>query len=42
MTCAYMPEGATFNGQQNILPDDYFHSLKPGDVLQNDSQNPRV
>lgn len=22
MTCAYMPEGSTFNGQQNILPDD--------------------
>ena len=42
MTCAYMPEGATFNGQKNILPDDYFESLKPGDVLESDAQNPLV
>jgi ectoine hydroxylase-related dioxygenase (phytanoyl-CoA dioxygenase family) len=40
MTCAYMPEGSTFNGQKNILPKDYFESLKPGDVLDNDDQNP--
>jgi ectoine hydroxylase-related dioxygenase (phytanoyl-CoA dioxygenase family) len=42
MTCAYMPEGATFNGQKNILPDEYFESLKPGDVLESDRQNPLV
>ncbi|MBC8165083.1 MAG: phytanoyl-CoA dioxygenase family protein [Bryobacteraceae bacterium] len=42
MTCAYMPEGSTFNGQQNILSDDYFHSLKVGDVLENDDWNPRL
>jgi phytanoyl-CoA hydroxylase len=42
MTCAYMPEGSTFNGQQNILPDGYFKSLKKGDVLNNDEQNPVV
>lgn len=36
MTCAYMPDGSTFNGQQNILSDDYFKSLKVGDVLNND------
>jgi ectoine hydroxylase-related dioxygenase (phytanoyl-CoA dioxygenase family) len=40
MTCAYMPEGAAFNGQRNILPEAYFKSLKPGDVLENDEQNP--
>jgi phytanoyl-CoA hydroxylase len=40
MTCAYMPEGSTFNGQQNILPKDYFQSLKAGDVLENEEQNP--
>ncbi len=40
MTCAYMPEGSTFNDQRNILPKDYFESLKPGDVLENDEQNP--
>jgi phytanoyl-CoA hydroxylase len=40
MTCGYMPEGSTFNGQRNILPKDYFESLKQGDVLENDEQNP--
>lgn len=40
MTCAYMPEGSVFNGQRNILPKDYFESLRPGDVLANDEQNP--
>lgn len=42
MTCAYMPEGSTFNGQQNILSDAYFNSLKRGDVLANDEWNPRI
>jgi len=42
MTCAYMPEGSTFNGQQNILPDAYFKSLKEGDLMQNDDWNPVV
>lgn len=42
MTCAYMPDGSTFNGQQNILPDDYFESLEEGDVLDNDTLNPVV
>jgi len=39
MTCAYMPDGSTFNGQKNVLPDDYFNSLKVGDVLTNDHIN---
>ncbi len=42
MTCAYMPDGATFNGQQNILPDAYFASLKVGDLLNNDTVNPLI
>jgi phytanoyl-CoA hydroxylase len=42
MTCAYMPEGSTFNGQRNILPDAYFESLHVGDVLNSDAQNPLV
>lgn len=42
MTCAYMPVGSTFNGEQNVLPPDYFKSLKKGDVLENDDWNPRV
>lgn len=42
MTCAYMPEGAVFNGNRNVLPPDYFHSLTVGDVLDNEAQNPLV
>ncbi len=42
MTCAFMPDGATFNGKQNVLPDEYFHSLKVGDVLDNEAQNPLI
>ncbi len=39
MTCAYMPDGSTFNGQQNVLPDDYFQTLKVGDLLNDDRIN---
>jgi phytanoyl-CoA hydroxylase len=39
MTCAYMPDGSTFNGTQNVLPDDYFKSLSVGDVLNDDRIN---
>jgi hypothetical protein len=39
MTCAYMPDGSTFNGKKNILPDDYFNSLTIGDVLNNNQIN---
>jgi phytanoyl-CoA hydroxylase len=42
MTCAYMPDGAIFNGQQNVLPPEYFKSLRVGDMLNSDSQNPLV
>jgi hypothetical protein len=42
MTCAYMPDGSTFNGVQNVLPDDYFAALALGDVLDDDSVNPLV
>ena len=42
MTCAYMPDGSTFNGQRNILPEEYFQSLKVGDVLNNDTVNPLI
>jgi ectoine hydroxylase-related dioxygenase (phytanoyl-CoA dioxygenase family) len=40
MTCAYMPDGSTFNGQKNVLPDSYFQTLTKGDFLQNEEQNP--
>ncbi|HYF31664.1 MAG TPA: phytanoyl-CoA dioxygenase family protein [Chitinophagaceae bacterium] len=42
MTCNYMPEGNTFNGEPNILPEEYLQSLKIGDPLNNDRQNPLI
>jgi phytanoyl-CoA hydroxylase len=42
MTCAYMPDGCTFNGQANVLPPAYLATLSVGDVLDNDEQNPLV
>jgi ectoine hydroxylase-related dioxygenase (phytanoyl-CoA dioxygenase family) len=42
MTCAYMPDGETFNGVRNILPEAYFNSLQLGDVLNDDSVNPLI
>ncbi|MRG45458.1 phytanoyl-CoA dioxygenase family protein [Chitinophaga sp. SYP-B3965] len=40
MTCAYMPDGNTFNGIQNILNDEQVARLKTGDLLNDDKQNP--
>lgn len=40
MTCAFMPDGATFNGIQNILSDEQVKGLNVGDVLCDDRQNP--
>ncbi|MBD0296144.1 MAG: phytanoyl-CoA dioxygenase family protein, partial [Flavisolibacter sp.] len=31
-----------FNGEPNILPDAYLRSLKVGDLLNNDEQNPLI
>jgi ectoine hydroxylase-related dioxygenase (phytanoyl-CoA dioxygenase family) len=42
MTCAYMPDGSTFNGKQNVLPDAYFAGLEIGKVLDDDDQNPLI
>ena len=42
MTCSCMPTGSVFNGQKNVLQDDYFRSLKNGDVLENDGWNPLI
>ena len=42
MTCAYMPDGSTFNGIKNILPEDYFNTLTIGDPLDDAVQNPLV
>jgi ectoine hydroxylase-related dioxygenase (phytanoyl-CoA dioxygenase family) len=40
MTCAYMPDRATFNGQKNVLPDEYVNTLNIGDLLNSERQNP--
>ncbi|MAS37697.1 MAG: phytanoyl-CoA dioxygenase [Anaerolineaceae bacterium] len=42
MTCAYMPDGSTFNGQKNVLPEDMAARLQVGDVLDDDAQNPLI
>lgn len=42
MTCAYMPDGNTYNGEPNILPDSYLKKIKPGDLLNDDAQNPLI
>jgi phytanoyl-CoA hydroxylase len=42
MTCACMPDGATFNGMKNILTDEQVAKLKVGDVLTDEFQNPLI
>lgn len=42
MTCAFMPDGSTFNGTKNVLRDDYFSTLKFGDVLDDKHQVPLI
>lgn len=42
MTCAYMPDGNIFNGEPNILPESYLETLKVGDLLNNNEQNPLI
>ncbi|ANH81814.1 phytanoyl-CoA dioxygenase [Niabella ginsenosidivorans] len=42
MTCAYMPDGATFNGIRNILSDEQVAALKVGDLLNDNAQNPLI
>lgn len=42
MTCAYMPDGATFNGIKNILSDEQVARLEIGDLLNDGNQNPLI
>ena len=42
MTCGFMPDGSTFNGIRNILPESYYQSLKAGDQLNNNDINPLI
>jgi hypothetical protein len=42
MTVAFMPDGVTFNGQQDILSDQYVSKLSIGDRLDDPGENPLV
>ncbi len=42
MTCAYMPDGAIFNGIKNILSDEQVAKLIIGDLLNDNTQNPLI
>jgi phytanoyl-CoA hydroxylase len=42
MTCAYMPDGNTYNGIQNILSDEQVRQLNIGDLLNDDTINPLI
>jgi len=42
MTCAYMPDGSTFNGVRNVLSESYHNSLKTGDVIDDDREVPLI
>tara|TARA_Y100000588_G_scaffold348112_1_gene397440 strand:+ start:8788 stop:9594 length:807 start_codon:yes stop_codon:yes gene_type:complete len=40
MTCAFMPDGSTYNGNKNVLPKAYAESLSVGDPIDNDDLVP--
>ncbi len=42
MTCAFMPDGSTFNGNKNVLSDEQFARLKIGDLMNDEAQNPLI
>lgn len=42
MTCAYMPDGSSFNGQQNILSPEQVERYVVGEVLNDDAQSPLI
>lgn len=42
MTCSYMPEGATFNGLQNVLSEERIRTLRIGDVLNDEEIVPLI
>lgn len=42
MTCAFVPDGSTFNGISNLLPEEELAHLQVGDLLDNDAVNPLI
>lgn len=41
-TISYMPDGAVFNGNKDVLPPGYFRALKHGDRLDDDMVFPLI
>ncbi|MGH7214112.1 MAG: phytanoyl-CoA dioxygenase family protein [Tepidisphaeraceae bacterium] len=39
---AFMPEGATFNGNKDVLPTEYFRRLRVGDLLNDERHHPLI
>lgn len=42
MTCAYMPDGSTFNGRRNVLSEPYHNALQIGDVIDDEREVPLI
>lgn len=42
MTCAYMPDGSTFNGKKNIFSEEDAARFKIGDVIEDDRLVPLI
>jgi hypothetical protein len=44
MTCAYMPDGSTYNGKSHriCIPEEYENRLKVGDVLDDNELLPLI
>jgi phytanoyl-CoA hydroxylase len=42
MTCAFMPDGSTFNGISNVLPEEELARLQVGELLNNDAITPLI
>lgn len=41
-TCAYMPDHSRFNGIPNVLPNRILDTIRIGDLLEDDEQNPLI
>ena len=42
MTCVFMPDGSTYNGRKNVLPQWYADSLEVGDLIDNNDLVPLI
>lgn len=42
VACGFMPDGCTFNGKPNILPEDYLMTLTVGETLTDEHYHPLI